>query len=295
MAFSSSYDFDFKRDKSRIFLIIVLGFLMYCMTVTAISGIFTYQQTNDWKTALHGKLTIEFPSNVDGVKEILTEKQKGEVISVVQSTPGISYIRQLKDSDVLRIVEPWLSSTAIPDDFPFPILFDVGINKNVSVDLLGLTSRLAKISSGVRIHDHSKWYTPIENISLSLFGFAMLLLILMLLTVCSTTIFITKKTLQVHRDVVKNLQLIGAKDSYISAQFKRYYFDLGLKGALLSVLLSLLSIAGITYIANAEPFSFMNMQYSAVSVIVPMLVVLLIMLTSRSTVIYFLKREDWVD
>ena len=177
MAFSSSYDFDFKRDKSRIFLIIVLGFLMYCMTVTAISGIFTYQQTSDWKTALHGKLTIEFPSNVDGVKEILTEKQKGEVISVVQSTPGISYIRQLKDSDVLRIVEPWLSSTAIPDDFPFPILFDVGINKNVSVDLLGLTSRLAKISSGVRIHDHSKWYTPIENISLSLFGFAMLLLI----------------------------------------------------------------------------------------------------------------------
>jgi len=200
-------------------------------------------------------------------------------------------VRKLKDADILKVIEPWLSSTAIPDDFPFPVLFDVSFSKDVSVDLLNLTSKLSVISSSVRIHNHANWYTSIEKICLGLFGFSMLLLILMLMTVCSTTIFITKKTLQVHKDVVKNLQLIGAKNSYISSQFRWYYFGLGLKGALLSMFLSGASICSITYFMKAELLSYVNLQYALVCIAVPFLVVLLVMITSRSSVAYFLSRE----
>lgn len=295
MAFSSKYDFNFKKDKSNSFIIFVFGFLVYCMTLAFMSGIFTYSLTDNWKSSLTGKLTIEFPVNVDGVKESITEKQKEEVINIVQAVPGIISIRKIKEADILKILEPYLSGTAVPDDFPFPTLFDVNMEKDSSVNLLDLTAKLSKISQNVRIHEHSRWYEPIAQLSLGLFGFSMLLAILILMTVCATIIFITRKTLREHHEVVKILQLIGAKDKYISSQFRRYYFSLSIKGTLLSILLSISTIFGITYLINGDLLSLTNIKYMIASVITPIIVICITMLTSQITVVRLLKSEDWID
>ena len=204
-------------------------------------------------------------------------------------------LKKLKDSDILKILEPWLDSTAIPDDFPFPSLFDVETDSKINIDLLDLTSKLSKISQGVRIHNHANWYTSIAKISRGLFGFSVLLAALILLTVCATIIFITKKTLSIHKDVVKILQLIGAQDKYIASQFKRYYFSVGLKGSLISIILSMFTIIGITYILGENWINLNNIRYLGISFCVPILVIIIIMLTSKSTVLYFLKNEDWLD
>ncbi len=295
MSFTSKYDFNFKSDKTNSFIVFVFGFLMYCITITFMSGIFTYQLTSDWRNALSGKLTIEFPSKTDGITETLTDKQKTEVINIVQSVPGVLSVSKIKEADLLKILEPWLYGTAIPDDFPFPTLFDVDIDKNVTIDLLNLTAKLSKISSDVRIHDHSNWYNPISKFSKGLCGFSILLSFLILMTVCSTIILITKKTLKEHHDIVKILQLIGANDKYISSQFMNYYLSLSMKGVIISIILSLFTILGITYITDNDWLSIINIQYSVISIIVPTMIVFVIMLTSKSTVGYFLKNEDWVD
>ncbi|MBO6056030.1 MAG: hypothetical protein J6P84_03555 [Alphaproteobacteria bacterium] len=295
MALAFQYDFNFKTDKTNKFITIVFGFLIYCMSITFMSGIFTYSLTNNWDKSLNGQLTVEFPSYSEGTNATLTEKQLNEVTRLLQETNGVLKVRKLKEADILKILEPWLNSTAIPDDFPFPVLFDVEVDRRVDVDLLGLSSKLMKISQGVRIHNHANWYASIAKISKGLFGFSVLLAALILLTVCSTIIFIIKKTLSNHRDVVKILQLIGARNKYIATQFKRYYFSISLKGAWISLILSIMTILGITYLVGANWINLDNIKYLGVSILVSVIVIAVVMITSQNTVLYFLKNEDWLD
>lgn len=295
MALSFQYDFNFQTDKTNKFITVIFGFLIYCMTITFMSGIFTYNLTENWDKSLNGQLTVEFPAHSEGTNSTLTEKQLEEITNLLQGTNGVLKVRKLKDSDILKILEPWLDSTAIPDDFPFPILFDVELDRKANVDLLDLTSKLTKISQGVRIHNHANWYVSIAKISKGLFGFSVLLSALILLTVCATIIFIINKTLGNHRDVVKILQLIGARDKYIASQFKRYYFSVSLNGTLISLGLSVLTIFGITYLIGAGWITWDNIRYLGISLIVPIIVIMVVMITSHNTVLYFLRNEDWLD
>ena len=295
MALSFQYDFNFKTDKTSKFVAVIFGFLIYCMSITFMGGVFTHNLTDKWDRSLNGQLTIEFPAHSEGVHSTLTQKQSEQIVLLLRGTQGVMRVRQLKDADILKILEPWLDSTAIPDDFPFPTLFDVEIDKNKNVDLLELTSRLSKISKGVRIHNHANWYTSIEKISKGLFGFSVLLSILILLTVCSTIIYIVKKALSAHKDVVKILQLIGARDKYIASQFRKYYFSVSLKGSLISFVLSVLTILGITYLIGAPWINWDNIAYLGISFFVPILVIAIVMITSQNTVLYFLRKEDWLD
>lgn len=295
MSLPFQYDFNFKKDNTNKFITVILGFLIYCMSITFMSGVFTYNLTDNWDRSLNGQLTVEFPAHSEGTNSRLTEKQINQVLLLLRETNGVTKVRKLKDSDILKILEPWLNSTAVPDDFPFPVLFDVEIDRKAHVDLLALTSKLTKISQGVRIHNHANWYTSIEKISKGLFGFSVLLSILILLTVCSTVVYIVKEALSSHKDVVKILQLIGAHDRYIASQFKRYYFSISLKGTWISLILSMLTIFGITYLVGAPWINLDNIRYLGISLCVPIVIIMIIMTTSKNTVLYFLKNEDWLE
>ncbi|MDR2766348.1 MAG: hypothetical protein LBB63_02695 [Holosporaceae bacterium] len=289
------FDFDFSGDKSNRFIPFIIGFLMYSATIAVMSCFFTQNLTSEWNKTLSGRITVEFQSNIDGVDETLTEKQKEEVFQTLQFTKGIKSVRKLQETDILKILEPWLSSTAIPDDFPFPVIFDVETEKNSNVDLLAMSDRLVKISPGVRVHDHANWYAPIAKISNGLFYFAFLLSLLIVATVCITVIFITKKTLSVHQDVVKILQLIGSNNSYIASQFKRYYFAIGVRASLMSIILGILTILGMSFVSSTDLLSMNTMSHLLVATLIPALATVLIMITSQSTVLFFLNNENWVS
>ncbi|MDR3155635.1 MAG: hypothetical protein LBT90_00840 [Holosporaceae bacterium] len=294
MNLSFDFDFDFKGDKTNGIVPFIIGFLMYSVTIAAMSCFFTNSLTSEWSRSLNGRMTIEFQSNVDGVDENLTEKQKEDVIKVLRETPGIKSVKHLKESDILKVLEPWLSGTSIPDDFPFPAIFDVEVDESVRLDLLQLSEKLAKISHSVKIHDHAKWYAPIMKISNGLFTFAILLSILIFATVCATIVFITRKTLGMHENVVRILQLIGANNGYIAAQFKQHYLQICYKSSLLSFMFSLLTIMATTYVTSSVIFNVNSIGYLLISLAVTVISVGLIIITAQKSVLFFLNNDRWV-
>lgn len=286
-------DFNFSGDKINRFVPFVIGFLVFSVTIALMSALFTHQLTSEWSNALNGHMTIEFQSNVVGEGEALTEKQQNEIINIVSKTPGITKIKKLTESDMLKILEPWLSSTSIPDDFPLPTIFDVESDTK-KVDLLLLTEKLSKISQGVKIHNHSNWYAPIVKISDSLFFFSILLSFLILGTVCATVIFIAKYTLKSHEDVVKILQLIGASNYYIASQFKQYYFAVGLKSSAISIVLSLLALMRIFFVYPGLSWGTI-FEYFVLSLLVPVAATAVLIVTSKNSVMFFLKEDKWIS
>lgn len=288
------YDFDFQTDKSNRLIPFILSFLMYSVIIAIISGMFTFNLTREWDTSLNGHLTVEVQSTTDGISASITEKQKNEILQTLKSTKGIKFARQLQDGDILKILEPWLSDTAIPDDFPFPAIFDVETDHETKVDLLELSSRLSKIAAGIKIHDHANWYAPILKISRGLFGFSMILALFVFITVCITVIFITKKTLSVHKDIVRILQLIGARNAYIAAQFKKYYFSVGCKASAFAIVISVITIVSLNWLMVGTFFPVDSVKYFVVTLCIPIFVTMLVMFTSKNTVLFFLQKDEWI-
>ena len=294
LSLKSDSDFNFDGDKINSFVPFIIGFLMYSVTIAIMSAFFTHQLTSEWSSALNGHMTIEFQSNVVGEGEALTEKQKEEVREIIENTAGIKHVKKLQEAEILKILEPWLNSTSIPDDFPFPTIFDVESDAQTKIDLLLLTEKLSKVSPGVKIHDHANWYAPILKVSDGLFFFAILLSVLIFCTVCATVIFITKHTLKSHEDVVRILQLIGANNFYIASQFKQYYFSIGLKASLLSIVLSLVTIARVFFIYPEISVRSM-FEYGGILLIIPIVATVILMITSKNSVMYFLSEDKWVN
>lgn len=286
-------DFNFSGDPINRFVPVVIGFLVFSVTIAVMSALFTNRITSEWSSALNGHMTIEFQSNVVGESEALTEKQQKEVMDIVNSTPGIIKVKKLQESDMLKILEPWLSGTSVPDDFPFPTIFDVESDPDIKVDLLLLTEKLSRISQGVKVYDHSNWYAPIVKVSDTLFFFSILLSLLMLCTVCATVIFITKYTLKSHEHVVKILQLIGATNLYIASQFKQYYFFVGIKASTISIGLSLLILIRIFFIYPSLSWGAI-LEGAIATLLVPAAAIATLIITSRNSVMFFLKENEWV-
>ncbi|MDR0580538.1 MAG: hypothetical protein LBG04_00250 [Holosporaceae bacterium] len=292
--FNQNYDFDFAGDRSNGFVPFIIGFLMYSVTISVMSSFFTHNLTVGWKNALNGHITIEIQSDITGINEIITNKQNEEIIKIIKSTTGIKAVKKLRETDILKILEPWLSSAAIPDNFPFPTIFDVEAEENADVDLRTLSDKLSKISPLVKIHDHATWYAPIVKISNSLFGFAIVLSVLIFVTVCATVIFITRKTLGAHLNTVKILQLIGASNAYVASQFKRFYWGASCKSAMISILCSFITIGGIILVSSGMRIQDIA-AYGAIAILVPLAAMLLIIITSKKTVLFFLKNDKWIN
>lgn len=295
LSWSNDHDFDFQGDKSNRLIPFILAFLMYSVTIAMVSGIFTFNLTKEWSDSLNGHLTVEVQAAVDSSNAVLTENQRTEILKILKETEGVKSASQLKDSDILKILEPWLSGTAIPDDFPFPTIYDVETDRTAKVDLYALNNRLAKVSSGIKIHNHADWYAPILRISRGLFGFSMILAFFIFVTVCITVVFIAKKTLSVHKDIVRILQLIGARNGYIASQFKKYYFMIGCRASVFAFLISLATIIILNKLVTNAFFDAGAVKYLAVAIIMPVFVTMLVMFTSKNTVLFFLKRDEWID
>jgi cell division transport system permease protein len=234
-------------------------------------------------------------SDVEAMGNGSANNQTDEIMRVIRSTNGIKSVNKLQESDILKIIEPWLSGTSIPDDFPFPIIFDVEYDENVRMDLLLLAEKLSKISPGVKIHDHANWYVPIMKISNCLFFFAVLLSAFVFATMCATIIFITKKTLVAHESVEKILQLIGADNFYIASQFNRHYFGIGCRASLISMIVGISTVLWVNYMSSIAILSPVTVSCMAIAVLIPLLAMGIIMITARKSVIFFLNNDGWID
>ena len=299
MSRASQYDFDFDSDTSNRLLPFIMSFLFFTACMAIISCIFTYDLTRRWSNSLNGKLSIEIQAvttgdNTNSSDACLTANQIDEIIKIVQDTPGVKSVKRLQDEDMLKILEPWLNVTAIPDDFPFPIILDVQTNEKCKIDLLGLTEKISRVTSNVRIHDHANWYAALERVSNGLFLFAFLLTGFVLFTVCAVVIFITRKNLMVHKNVIKILQMVGARNNYIAAQFKNYYFSIGCKASIITFVLGLLIIFMVNVVSGTSWYSMLCLAYICALLLVPFAMTFIVMFTTRRAVLFFLDNDNWV-
>jgi cell division transport system permease protein len=285
-------DIPLERDAASRMLPWIIAIMVY-LAALAIAGAITLSQViRSWSVAGNGTLTIQVPFDRSADH---TAAMARRAVRLLRATPGIGRARLLSRADVAALVKPWLGPVDQTDGLPLPALIDAGIKPGASVDLAALAKRLAARAPGTTVEDHQQWLDKLVGFARSIWLVTLLVMAMILLAAIVTVIFTTRTGLRIHHRVIEVLHLIGAHDRYISRQFERQAVLLSLKGALIGVLLAILTVVALAHLAAqvdliGTPRLVFSLWQWCLFAAVPLVAGLVALYTARLTVLRTLGR-----
>lgn len=269
----------------------VMAIMVYLSALAGTGSLLLHSGFNDWANSLQGRITLQITG--DDKQQILTDSQ--EIRDVLTQTPGIKSARILSDEEISILLEPWLGAGNITDDLPVPVMIDIETNEDAYVNLDALESKINLISANVYLDDHAQWLSHFFSLAYTVEYTALGILVMILLASVCIVIFGTKSSMSEHKHIIEIMHLMGAQDKMIAQAYQKRFMYYGLKGGLVGLMLSFLTVYGLLNLIQNLADGFVEMPtlpYMKLSILLvfPVLFALLTMLTARITVMRDLGR-----
>lgn len=289
-------DLPLDRDAHARFLPWLIAFMVY-LAVLSLAGVLVVNQAVErWDTGISGTLTVQImPPASAGDVSTAQNRMLGDVLSVLESTPGVIASVPMTEKRILELLQPWLGDLANNADLPIPRLIDVTIDPDAGVDVVALGRRLAIAAPGATVDDHRVWLDRLVRLLRTIEMVALAVVGVIGLVTIGTVVFTTRTGLAIHGEAIQVLHLIGAHDAYIASQFAGRALLLGLKGGFIGLCFAIPTLLAIGYFGErmqfeAMPVNGLGLPQVVVLVLLPLIVAVIAMLTARVTVLRTLAR-----
>lgn len=287
------YDLPLEDSAGTAFLILLIA-LMTFLATQAIAAAFALDAlTERWETGLENKVTIEIPAETKEGKvrtpdQVATYTEK--INNILSVHPAIVSTHVLTKSEIGKLVEPWLGEELPLRDVPLPGLISVELRETNDNVLKIIREKVLAVSGNGRIDTHEGWLTDLLRFTGALqFAAAMLLMIIAITTVTAIAGGV-KSRMAMHHQQIQLLHLMGARDSYISAQFQRHALLMGFKGGLTGLVMGAAALMLIDWVSgemgvNLLPdFSLSGMQIF-ILLLIPVIISSIAAFTAQKTVL----------
>ena len=288
-------DLPLGKDGSSRFLPWIVGAMVYLAALTLAGVLAAGELVSGWRAELTGALTIELPQPVEAT-DADRQARLQRVLDVLTATPGIAHAEVLGPDAMAELIGPWLGPDAAAADLPLPDLVAVELNSDSVVDSVALALRLAEAAPEARLDDHRDWMERAERLSWLVRLLAMLVLGFVSAAAALAVLFVTRTGLDIHREVIELVHLLGAPDRYIARQFQTHALMQGFLGGLLGLAAGAATITAIGWLAatlggGLVPLARLGWIDWAIIASLPVAAALVAMLTARIAVLHFLGRS----
>lgn len=284
-------DLALNADPAQRYLPWLMAMIVFLASLS-LAGIMSLDSTvARWDQGLKGTATVQLPPDPEGEGAERIEK----VLAVLRDTPGILSARALDQDETAALLEPWLGKGAQNPQLPLPRLIDVKIHTEAPPDMTGLAAALADTAPGTVIDDHRQALDRLIALTQSVELVALVIVLVVALAAVATVITITRTGLALHQSGIELLHLIGAEDTYVARQFQSQALELGLKGGIIGLALTMATVAGLGYMAGnlgtkvLPRLDLTPLQWMALAA-VPLAVTAIAMVTARWTALAALRR-----
>jgi len=269
---------------------------MVYLAALALAGVLAAGElVSGWRAELTGALTVELPQPVEATD---TDRQARlqRVLDVLTATPGIAHAEVLGPDAMAELIGPWLGPDAAAADLPLPDLVAVELADDATVDGTALSQRLTEAVPEARLDDHRDWLERAERLSWLVRLLAMMVLGFVSAAAALAVLFVTRTGLDIHREVIELVHLLGAPDRYIARQFQFHALAQGFVGGLLGLAAGGATIAAIGWLAatlggGLVPLARLGWSDWAIIAALPVAAALVAMLTARIAVLRILGRS----
>jgi len=235
------------EDGSDRFLPWLIGLMVFLAALATGAGFAIDAALMRWDDGLRGTLTVQLPQPAVGP---LSAASIDQALALLRGTGGVVSVKALDAQAEAQLLQPWLGESVDAAQLPLPILIDVQRSEDASLDLAGLTQRLAAIVPGATVETHGAWLEQLFRVAWLIEIGAAGIVGLIGLAAVLTVIFTTRTGLMIHAQVVDLLHLMGAADNYIARQFQWHAFRLGLRGGVIGLILALLAFGALRVAAE---------------------------------------------
>ena len=288
-------DLPLDRDTTARFLPWIIGFMVYLAMIAATVALLVDHVTQRWQRDLSGQLTVELPG-IAGEDAAQRQQRVDAALEEITDTNGVVGTRLLDETEVKRLLQPWLGDQADQLGVTLPDLVAVSLQPDIRPNLSELAERLQKVSPGAAIDDHAQFNAGALNFLRTIEVLALSLLGLVLVATAGVVAFTARAGLSIHRRIVEIVHLVGAHDSYVARQFQAQAFRYGFMGACLGSLLAAATLlsAGVFAARGAVPMSAAVKAFEPWMIwplaLIPLAAVLIAMITVRIAVLQALRR-----
>lgn len=233
-----SADLPLARDSSERFLPWLVAFMVYLAALSLTSAMVMQKIVQRWDRGLSSELTIEIPAAGPEASRAEVAGRIDRVAQVLAQAPGIRTVEPYGPDRITGLLEPWLGVALSDENLPLPSLIAVTIDPTAPPDLDALASAVDQAVAGTLVDDHQRWLGGLLQLARVIQLIAAGIVALVAIAAILAVIFVTRTGLSIHRPVIEILHLIGARDSYIAAQFQRHAMRLGLRGGIIGLILA---------------------------------------------------------
>jgi cell division transport system permease protein len=214
------------------------------------------------------------------------------LVQSVRSTPGVTSVDAVPESDMRKTLERWLGPAAQNADLPVPALID--FDAAPATNLLSLEQRAKVIAPGARIVAHREAVGPLLH-SLRLLQWVAFGLVLLLSGAASAAVVLAARgALDTHRFTIEVMHGIGATDIQVTHLFQRKILIEALigsvAGALAAAFVLLLLASGAALAGELTGGATLGLADLLILALLPFALTLLATWVARTAVLRSLRK-----
>lgn len=245
-------DLPLDRDSTARFLPWIIGFMVYLAMIAATVALLVERAADRWQRDLSSQLTVELPA-VTGEDASARAERIDAAVRQISGTDGVISTRLLDETEVARLLAPWLGDAATELGVPLPDLIAVSLQPGIIPDVGDLRLRIQEASPGAVVDDHAAFNSRAMGFLRTVEVMAVTLLALVLAATAGVVAFVARAGLSIHRQIVDILHIVGARDAYVARQFQAQAFRFGFVGAMIGSLLGVITlVAAAIWSARGE-------------------------------------------
>lgn len=289
---SRKHELPLDGDSTSIFLQVMISIAVFIFAITLAGVLAINSMLQNWNQSILGSLTVQImPVNDSNRDKAVSETLRHQQLTVefLQQQDFVDQVTPLNDSQLEKLIQPWLGDGIEIGKLPVPRLIDVKIKPGVTLNFNQLAEQLAGVSEQASIDNHKLWLNKLIHFADGLKMLALTILALVVLVNSGAIFYSTQTSLGLHRYIIEILHLMGAKDTYIAQQYARRTARLGFLGGLIGLALAVpavFMIGGLASQIEGGIISEARLSASAWSVIVtlPIFAGAIAMITAYYTV-----------
>jgi cell division transport system permease protein len=210
-------------------LVTVIAIMTFLASLTAGTAMLISDAAQDWRHSVSREMTIQIRPIVGRDLEAETAK----AVELARGIHGIAAVQAFTKAQSEELLQPWLGAGLDLSELPVPRLIVVKLDPGGGLDVAALRKALDDKVSGASVDDHRLWLERLAVMSRTVVLIAVAIFLLVMIAMVLAVGFATRGAMAGNREIIEVLHFVGAADSYISRQFQRHFFRLGLRGGLL--------------------------------------------------------------
>jgi cell division transport system permease protein len=207
-------------------LVTVVAIMTFLASLTAGAAILISDASRGWQDEVAREMTIQIRPTAG--RDLDADSAKA--VELARAMPGVASVRAYTKAQSEELLQPWLGSGLDLSELPVPRLIVVALDKQERLDIAVLRKTLSGAIPGTTIDDHRLWLERLAIMAKSVVFAAAVIFTLVLAAMILAVAFATQGAMAGNREIIEILHFVGAADSYISRQFQRHFFQLGLRG-----------------------------------------------------------------